>query len=350
VRRVVPILVLTIAACVFAGGASAARLSLPNPLAIGDVTALQFPGSTTTVHRTLAARPLWGGIYTTPTGEGVNIEVSDTYPQDPAFAQQWADFLSTLIHGPELSKLTLQLAPLNEVQSVCGRFALACYSPDTQTITAPGQDPDPTTSATGIIAHEYGHHLANNQTDYPWAAVDYGTKRWSSYMEVCRSTEHSQMYPGSEDEHYTLNPGEGFAESYRVLNERHLGLPESSWNVVSDIFYPNATALADLQQDITTPWTNPTTSVVRGTFTRRSVAKSFVLGTPLDGAVSATLRMPRTLRARVELRVSGRRVASAVGSGGVKVAHAVACGTRSYAVRVDRLIGYGSYSVTLSRP
>ena len=39
--------------------ADAARLSLPNPLAIGDVTALQFPGSTTIVRRAMVpGRPM----------------------------------------------------------------------------------------------------------------------------------------------------------------------------------------------------------------------------------------------------------------------------------------------------
>ena len=183
--------------------------------------------------------------------------VSNTYPQDVAFQQQWANFLASLIHGPELAKVTLQLAPLNEVQTGCGsRLALACYSPTSQLILAPGDDPDPTTTSESIVAHEYGHHVANNSNNWPWPAVDYGTKRWASYMGVCKATEQSQMYPGSEDSHYTLNPGEGFAESFRVLNEQHLGLPESQWNVVSHIFYPDTTALADIQTDITTPWQN----------------------------------------------------------------------------------------------
>ena len=350
-RRSLLVLALAVAAGSVASTASAARprLSLPNPLQLDQGIGLEFPGSTTTVKRTLAATGTWGGPITANTGETVNIQVSNTYAQDAAFAQAWADFVASLIHGPELAKLTLQLAPLNEVQVVCGRGALACYSPDSSTILAPGADVYPT-SAESIVAHEYGHHVAANSNNYPWAAVDYGTKRWASYMQICRGARVSQMYPGSEDSHYMLNPGEGFAEAYRVLNEHHLSLPESPWDVVSQIFYPDATALADLQTDIATPWVNPTTSVVKGSFTKRGTSKTVVLATPLDGDVSATIRAPSTLKARVQLIAGSRVVSGVTVAGGVKAANATACGTRSYAVKVTRMSGAGSYSVTLSRP
>ena len=101
VRRLLVLATLAAAAVGTAGPANAAkqRLSLPNPLEVGQGLALALPQTTTTVDnepaRTFA---LWGGPYVTPTGETVNVRVSDTYPQDPAFAQQWANFLSTLYH------------------------------------------------------------------------------------------------------------------------------------------------------------------------------------------------------------------------------------------------------------
>lgn len=353
VRRSLLVLALAVAAGAFASTANAARprLSLPNPLQIGDGLALQFPGTTPTVNRALTATGTWGGPITASTGETVNILVSNTYAQDVAFQQGWANFVASLVHGPELAKVTLQLAPLNEVAAGCGsRLALACYSPTSQLILAPGEDPDPTTTAESVVAHEYGHHIANNSNNSPWPAVDYGTKRWASYLEVCKASVQSQMYPGSEDSHYTLNPGEGFAEAFRVLNEQHLGLPPSEWNVVSDIFMPDATALADIQADITTPWQNVTTSVIKGSFTKKGTSRTTVIGTPLDGDVSATLRTPRSLKARVQILAKSKVVATATVSGGAKVAQTTACGNRSYALKVTRLSGSGSYTVTVGKP
>jgi hypothetical protein len=353
VRRLLVLASVAAAAVGAAGPANAARqqLSLPHPLEVGQGLALALPQTTTTVDnepaRTFA---LWGGPYVTPTGETVNIRVSDSYAQDPAFAQQWANFLSTLYHGPELAKLTLELDPLNEVQRICGRFALACYSPGTQQIVAPGTDPDPTTSAESVIAHEYGHHFAANSNNSPWEAVDYGTKRWATYIQVCKGSETGKMYPGNEDSHYGLNPGEGFAEAYRVLNERHLGVAESSWDVVSSLFYPDAGALAALEQDVTAPWTTTTAAVVKGSFTKKGTSKGTTLLTPLDGQVTATLRTARTLKARVDLYEGTARVSSATTAGGAKTVRDTVCGTRAYSVRVTRLAGSGTYSVTLVRP
>ena len=55
----------------------------------------------------------WGGVY--PTGDSlgtsVNVQVSDSYPVDNTLPQTWSTYLGTLVHGPEMSKLTLRLAP-----------------------------------------------------------------------------------------------------------------------------------------------------------------------------------------------------------------------------------------------
>ena len=61
-----------------------------------------------------------GGQYTTAGGETVTIFSSQAYASDPAFNQTWADFLGSMQHGPELSRLTVYLAPIAQVQNVCG--------------------------------------------------------------------------------------------------------------------------------------------------------------------------------------------------------------------------------------
>ena len=92
-------------------------------------------------RRVLKLASYWGGRYSTATGEQVTVYVSDSYPQDQAIPQRWADFLDSLVHGPELSQVTVYLAPLDEVQTTCGPEALACYSPAQSLIVTPGDPP-----------------------------------------------------------------------------------------------------------------------------------------------------------------------------------------------------------------
>jgi hypothetical protein len=354
-RRLVVLLPLALAACATAADAvpsSARELSRPNPLELGSVFALATPGRTPTVSRLgLRSFASWGGQYFTPAGETVTIQVSDTYAQDPARPQQWANFLGSLAHGSELSTLTFILAPLTEVQRYCGAAAYACYSPDQQTMVAPGENPDAFTSAEGVVAHEYGHHIATNRDNPPWVAVAYGTKRWASYEQVCKQTEAGEVFPGAEDRRYPLNPGEGFAEAYRLLNERRLGLTESPWEIVSTLFFPDDAAFAAMEQDIASPWSANTVSTTRGRFTRRGTAtRTSTLTTTLDGNVAVTLRAPATLRARLDLLSGTSRVATATVGGGAKVVRTTTCGTRTLSARVTRVRGAGQYALTFSRP
>jgi hypothetical protein len=168
---------------------------------------------------------------------------------------------------------------------------------------------------------------------------------------VCKQTAAGLFYPGAEDNHYALNPGEGFAEAYRVLNERRLGLLESSWDIVSRAFYPDEAAIAAIEQDITSPWTANTVSTASGQFQRRGKAtRTTSLVTTLDGNVVVTLRTPATLRARLDLLAGARRVGTVTTAGAAKAVRGSACGTRSFTVRVTRLAGSGRYSLTFSRP
>ncbi len=102
-----------------------------------------------------------------------------------------------------------------------------------------------------MITHEYGHHIAASRDNDPWPAVEWGTKRWASYLNVCRRSQAGQLFPGDEGDRYALNPGEAYAEDYRVLNERREGLPESAWTIVDQSLYPDQTALDLLAQDVT---------------------------------------------------------------------------------------------------
>lgn len=287
----------------------------------------------------------WGGSY--PSGDSmgtfVQIQVSDSYPVDEALPQDWATYLGTLVHGPELARLTLNLMPLSDVQTKCGSQALACYDPSEETIYASPEDQLDSPPAKEIVTHEYGHHLANNSSDAPWDALDYGTKRWSSYENICAKAAGGTASPGDEGSHYFQNSGEAFAESYRVLNLQKLGLPDSGWNIVDPSFYPDATALTLLQEDITTPWVGPTVSRLHGSFST-GVVRTFKVQTELDGTLNARLISPTKAKMRLALYNSGTLVLR-----GTSIRYEI-CGERHLTLKVERLSGRGAFTVDVSKP
>jgi hypothetical protein len=248
------------------------------------------------------------------------------------------------VHGSELSTVTLVLSPYNEVQRICGRSAVACYGDDT--IYASADQVEPAISPESVVAHEYGHHVAAARSNAPWAAVDWGTKRWASYENVCSGTQAGQLFPGDERGAYQLNPGEAFAETYRVLNERRLGMPESPWSIVDRRFYPDATALADVEQDVLSPWTRPSALSLSGRLVKRAV-RSLTVATALDGRMTATVRTT-TARARAELVVAGRVVSA--GTGRAVTLSTTVCGSRSATVRIRNAAKSTRYTVSVSRP
>ena len=96
----------------------------------------------------------WGGEYRTAAGEAVTVYASNSYPVDPTLGQRWADFLGTLIHGPELSTVTVLLSTPTEIARVCGQDAVACYSARGAFLYTPGEDPAGDLSAEAVITHE----------------------------------------------------------------------------------------------------------------------------------------------------------------------------------------------------
>jgi hypothetical protein len=273
----------------------------------------------------------WGGTY--PTGDAlgtsIRVEVSDTIPVDPTLPPRWAQFFGSLVHGTELSALTLDLEPQAEVAVSCGSGALACYRRSSSTIFASPDDQPNEPSARDVLIHEYGHHVSNHRSDAPWVAEDYGTKRWATYEHVCVRAENGTVLPGNEGEGYALNPGEGFAEAYRVLNLTRLGVSPIGWSVVDPSFRPNATALRLLEEDVLHPWPGPTTIVYRGTG-----ARLLRVPTPLDGSFSAR-------GTRVQLLISEKPVLTG------KVVRYRVCGQRTVVLRV---LAKGHWALTVSRP
>ena len=292
-----------------------------------------------------AARAVHGGTYTTSTGEQVRIVVSDRYAVDEARNQRWADFLARLVHGSELATVTLYLVPPVELARFCGPDAIACYDQSDFTIYSAADAFVVDVSPEAAIAHEYGHHVAASRLNTPWATLDWGTKRWATYVGVCARVESGELAPGDENERYGLNPGEAFAEVYRVLNERRLGLVETSWEIVDSAFIPDEAALARVEQDVIAPWQGATTvrRSGRATQTRAATVK---FGTPLDGRFAATVRSATPVQ--VELLFDGVVVARSTAR--VAAVRGTVCGTRSASLRIRSTKGTVPYTVTVARP
>ena len=321
-----------------AGAGGRGRLEAPSRADLAYAGVIR-DSSTSTTARTLQASAVWGGTYTASTGEPVTIYASSFYPQDEATAQKWADFVASLVHGPEISRVRIYLAPSREIRATCGRTALACYDAGDASLYAPAEDVAEGPTAEAILAHEYGHHVAANRANNPWPAVDYGTKRWATAVGVCTRVRTGELSPGDEGSSYQQNPGEAYAEAYRVLNERKLGMPETAWEIVDQSLYPDDAALAAVEQDVVSPWRGA--AILRYSGTGRM--RTYTIATPLDGTVRATLRTRDTVEI---LGASGTRLARGTGA-----ASATICGDRSVRVRVTRPAGStGAFALTVTRP
>ena len=331
-----------------AQSAPAHRLQAPQRSDISRV-GRAIPDSTLSAKLSVPSSS-WGGAYRSSTGESVTIFASNAYPVDPAVGQRWANFLASLVHGSELSSVIVFLAPGSQVEQFCGQDAVACYSPQDDLLVAPGEDPATDLSAEAVVTHEYGHHVAANRSNAPWDALDTGTKRWASSIQVCAKARKGDVAPGAEDPvQYEINPGEGFAESYRVLNERKAGRVETPWQIVSDILYPDAAALQAVELDVTSPWARETTTTQTGRFTRATRTRTFTIATQLDGRLRVTLRPSSSTRLSLDVFAASKRVAHAAGAATLARGLTI-CGTRSYRVRVRALKGNGSFSLAVSKP
>jgi hypothetical protein len=290
-----------------------------------------------------------GGVYATQTGERVTVFVSTTYANPDAIGLRWASFLSSLVHGSELALVRAYVAPLPEVQEFCDARALGCYGANT--LVSIGEQVDYVT-AEEVMRHEYGHHVAANRQNPPWAAIDWGTKRWASAADVCTRVAGLTAFPGDEGLYYTQNPGEAFAEAYRVLNEVRGGAPSFSWTLADASFSPDERELAAIEDDVLRPWARSPMRVVSGRF--RGAARTWTqsIRTPLDGDLELSLRMPLGAGHTLDLLDSrGVVVASGLWSGsGVRTLRYRICGQRSVRIRVGRAGGPRKFEVRVSVP
>lgn len=227
------------------------------------------------------------------TGEAVDVT--------GARAQEVADLLASFPHGDELAELKIEVVAPDEAELRC-RGGLACYLPATETLVMP--DATDGYAWEQVLAHEYGHHLAANRVNAPWSALDYGPKRWATLEDVCQKDREGMFVS------YRRDPGEAFAEAYRLL----VSARTQAWTpfpviVDSTLFPMAANVQAAVLDDITSPWTGPREYTV----TRRLAAGATAVipvSTPLDGTLDAGLL---TGSGTLKLgRASGREVSGTV--------------------------------------
>ncbi len=263
---------LVVVVLVVAGTATAATRTLASPELLAAPTLT--PSSSPVRDRILARAPRspaddqwWGGPITNSRGETFKFFVSRQYPQDEAARARWANFLGWAVHGKELLKLTVYQAPLAQVQQLCGGGpdVLACYSPGRSQLVFPGDANDPgygPLNLSEILLHEYGHHIAAHRSNDPCPAVDWGAKYWASFENICARAQTLQVHPGDEGPFYLLNPGEAFAETYRLLNVQRAQKSNPSWyHSWGDplpwqwqAFSHTSATINALQKDVEHPW------------------------------------------------------------------------------------------------
>ncbi|HEX5763782.1 MAG TPA: hypothetical protein VFY04_11770 [Solirubrobacterales bacterium] len=198
-----------------------------------------------------------------------------------------AGFVGTLIHGPEIELLTVQLDTPAELEFDCGYGVHACYYPGENRIVLSGNDAPAADGASReyVLAHEYGHHVANHRESvapFP-LAIDWGTPRWSSHEQVCAAQRRGAFFPGDEGSRYERNPGEAFAEAFARYRFPDAGV-RWAW---APSLRPDAEALRAIREDTLSPWEGRTRIRLVGPARpagRRGLVRSF--STPLDGRIS----------------------------------------------------------------
>lgn len=292
-----------------------------------------------------------GGPTTAMTGETVTVYVSAALPPELGTPQTWADFLAGVVHGPEISALTAYIATFPEMQEVCGEHALGCYSANR--MMSMGETMFGVTAAE-VVRHEYGHHIAFHRLNPPWQAISSGPKNWASAESICRRANEGSAYPGDEGDHYSLNPGEAWAETYRLLDERKAGATGSGWQIIDSSFYPDEAAFQAAERDVLQPWAAGRALVLRKNMSNRAKRVwTIPLETPLDGVLDVTVTLPKNGLHDVVLLDRDRNTVFAKGlwaSRTTKRMTTTVCGERSLVLRITQSGGFGRVSVIASTP
>jgi hypothetical protein len=286
--------------------------------------------------------------------DSIAVDVSAACAEecDAADPQAIANFIGTLIHGPEVNLLTIQLDTPFQLSFDCGFDAQSCYFGGENKIVLSGDaDPAPdSASREFVLVHEYGHHVAQHRdmpSPFP-PAIDWGTERWSSVANVCEGHRDGAFFPGDEGTHYYEDPGEAFAESF-AFNRFPEAAVEWAW---APALRPTPASLRALRRDTLRPWLGRHSFTVSGRVPRRgALVQEF--RTPFDGQVSIGPAGDRKLGYELLIRNrSGKTLRSS--RQGVSYRHRLdytVCGQSRLRVAVRALGRAGKpFRLTIQRP
>lgn len=288
----------------------------------------------------------------------MTVWLSSGFATNAAVNRSWALFYAKLPHGSELSHLTLYIATLDQIQSnnFCGAWADSCYWPNQGRIYLTGQTPPDGANIQQIAAHEYAHHIAGFRVNYPWDTLGRGPKRWATSMHVCENTAAGDMHPGDEGENYYSNPGEIWAEAYRVYASDFAGLVPDTWESfapTSDLatwigWAQTPTNLAAAARDVSAPWSRHKHTFTGSLGTAGQQVSNITIPTVLDGRLEYATTITGSLRVRVSATAAdGTNLAL---SGSSTSANAQLCGTSSASIKVTRLSGAGKWKMVVQDP
>ena len=284
----------------------------------------------------VVAAPGFAAVYSDQDGHTVNV-LAPSLPADPARDQAYVDKLGSYVHGAEMSLLTVNLAADQaELVARCGDGAAGCYRPGENTLFVPGyRTPE---QLRVLLAHEFGHHIANHRVNPPGSALAQGTKRWATYEGVCAGLASGQYGTAYEN-----SPGEAFAHAYAMIANPD----QIQFWFFDDVFRPDQQALSLISEDVLTPWTAATATTIKGKVKRKGKPARKTIELPLDGELEASLKPSRKLRKpKLSLEVAGQTVAAA---GKPQTLDYEVCGARM-AKLVVRAKTKGRFKIALSRP
>jgi hypothetical protein len=196
-----------------------------------------------------------------------------------------------------------------------------------------------------VITHEYGHHVAANRDNDPWAAIGWGPKAWATQRGVCAGVAERRYFPSDQGRNYRSNPGENWAETYAQLHYRNT----FPWEF-DPSFTPDEPTFAAALRDVVDPWTQNTARRRSGTLTAQRRTKSFEVATALDGRIRLSLRGPSRANFDLQIVSGGRVVARSRRSGSRDTLTATDCQVREFSVRVVRRSGSGSFTLRVQTP
>jgi hypothetical protein len=284
--------------------------------------------------------------YLTADGHRVEVQVSSSYPADPAADQSLVDFLGSRLHGRELGALSVYVGAPPEIRRLCGGHSavIACYSIYEARMYVPGE------SVQGIpvdypLTHEYGHHVANRRFNSPWDALDWGPKHWASALRVCTHVEAGRLFPGNQGAHYRDDPGEGFADGYA-----HLHFPELPWHF-NKLMRPDASIFRAIRRDVLHPWTGPRSRTFHGRFGPERDTRTFSVPVRLDGSLRLRVDGPAGASYSVQAETAGFATGAALRSGrGFRTDWCRRRPVDRVKITVKRRTGTGPFALTVRWP